>query len=91
VTVIAGDRVKFDLKIFGEPAPGVNFINILLKPFLCKSILHSFSLIKVWLCNFFVQNICAKADCKMLMKLITEVIWTKEGEDEPFNNKLTLP
>lgn len=36
VTVIAGDRVKFDLKIFGEPAP--------------------------------------------------EVIWTKEGEDEPLSS-----
>ncbi len=51
---------------------GVNFINILCVPFLYKSILHSFSLIAVWLCIFFWRkNISAKAACKMLMKLTT--------------------
>jgi len=36
--------------------PGVNFINILLKPFLYKSALRSFFLITVWLCNFLAQE-----------------------------------
>jgi len=50
---------------------GVNFINIILKPFLCKSALQSFSLITVLLFNFWTKNIRAKAARKMLMKLTT--------------------
>jgi len=33
---------------------GVNFINILRKPFSYKSVLRSFSLVTVWLCNVLV-------------------------------------
>ncbi len=35
---------------------GVNFINILLEPFLLESVLQSFSLVTVCLCNFLVQE-----------------------------------
>jgi len=52
---------------------GVNFINILHKTFSYKSILRSYSLISVWLCNFWHKNIDEKAACKMLMKLTTGV------------------
>ncbi len=48
---------------------GVNFTNILQAAFFYKSILCSFSLLAVWLCNFWQKNISAKAGCKMLMKL----------------------
>ncbi len=48
---------------------GVNFINSLCVPFLYESVLLSFSLVTVWLCNFLRKNISAKAACKMLMKL----------------------
>jgi len=50
---------------------GVNFINILCVCFAYKSALHSFSLLKIWLCNFWQKNIGAKGACKMLMKLTT--------------------
>jgi len=51
----------FDI-CFGNYAnsPGVNIIKILSEPFLCKSVLHSFSLITVWLCNFFGKKILAQ-------------------------------
>jgi len=51
----------------------VNFINILCTPFSYEGAFHSFSLIIVWFCNFWWKNIGAKAACKMLMKLTTEV------------------
>ncbi len=63
----------------------VNFINILLVPFLYKSAFHSFSLIIVWLCDSFAKRISAqlKAARKMLMKLTIgrEKIW-RERERE---------
>jgi len=40
--------------------PGVNFINILLDTFLYKSVFRSFSLIRVWFCNFFGKKIFSK-------------------------------
>ncbi len=40
--------------------------------FFSKSVLHSFSVLTVWLCNFFAQEYCAKAACKMLIKLTQE-------------------
>jgi len=40
---------------------GVNFTNILLKTFLDKSGLHSFSLFTVWLCNFLAQEYRCKS------------------------------
>jgi len=40
---------------------------------LCKSVLRSFSLITVWLCNFWHNNIGTKAACEMLMKLTTGI------------------
>jgi len=52
----------------------VNVINILRWPFLYKSVLHSFSLVTVWLCNYLEQeywNIGAKAAHNMLIKLTT--------------------
>ncbi len=44
------------LSYFNSSLPGVNFINILHTPFLYKSVLGSFSLVKVWLCNFLAQK-----------------------------------
>jgi len=41
-----------------------------------ESVLHSFSRIAVWLCNFLAKNISAKAARKMLMKLTTGVDFT---------------
>jgi len=40
---------------------GVKFINILLVPFSYQSILCSFSLITVWLCNFWAQEYLRKS------------------------------
>ncbi len=37
-------------------APGVNFINILCTTFSYKSVLSSFSLVAMWLCNFMAQE-----------------------------------
>ncbi len=48
---------------------GVNFTNI--------SALRSFSLVTVWLDFFGPKNISAKAACKMLLKLIKGVNYTK--------------
>ncbi len=47
---------------------GVNFINILLSPFLYKNALLSFYLITVWLCNFFIERIS-------LQKLLVKCWW----------------
>jgi len=58
-------------------ASGVNFINILYKPFSGKSALRSFSLITVWLCDFWQKTIGSKAARKILMKLNTELISAK--------------
>jgi len=55
--------------IVGFRRTGVNFINILHTNFSYSSALHSFSLITVWLCNFWQKNIGAKAAHKMLTKL----------------------
>jgi len=41
--------------------PGVNFISILGAPFLYKSLLRSFSLVRFWLCNFMAQKFCRKS------------------------------
>jgi len=49
--------------------PGVNFINILSETFLYKSALHTFSLIIVWVYNFWSKNIGEKAVRKILIKL----------------------
>jgi hypothetical protein len=49
--------------------PLVNFNIILRKHFLYKSASHSFSLITVRIFTFWSQNIGAKCECKMLMKL----------------------
>jgi len=35
---------------------GFNFINISQAPFSYKGVLHSFSLVTVWLCNFLAQE-----------------------------------
>jgi len=51
---------------------GVNFNNIFLPTFLCESVLHSFSLVTVWLCNLFAKeyrHMAKKATRKMLMEL----------------------
>ncbi len=52
--------------------PGDNFINILRTTFfLFEGALHNFSLITIWLCNFWCKNIGKKAVHKMMMKLTT--------------------
>jgi len=43
-------------RYFSESFPGVNFNNILHEPFLFESALQSFSLIIVWLCDFFAKE-----------------------------------
>ncbi len=40
---------------------GVNFTNILLVPFLYKSVLHCYYLITIWLCNFWVKEYHCKS------------------------------
>jgi hypothetical protein len=49
---------------------GANFNNILQEPFLYDSVLHSISLITVWLCNFWCKKIGTKAARKMLVQLL---------------------
>ncbi len=48
---------------------GFNFTNILQAAFLDKSVLRSFSLLTVWLCNLWHVEIVTKVACKMLVKL----------------------
>ncbi len=55
-----------------------NFINRFTADFLPKIVLHSFSLVAVWLCNFWYKNVGAKADHKILMKLIAAVNYLKK-------------
>ncbi len=50
-----------------------NFINILRMHFLFESLLLSFSLITIWLCNFLAKDIDAKAAHKMLIKLKIDI------------------
>ncbi len=57
---------------------GVNLTNILRAPFLHLSVLHSFSLITVWLCNFF----STKAAFKMFVKFPTEVVEEDKNETD---------
>jgi len=57
---------------------GVNFINILLSPFVFENNLQSFSLITVWLCNFLSKEYCRKTARIMLMKL---TIWQMAKSD----------
>ncbi len=52
-------------KILVKLTIGVNFTKILKTAILCKSILHSYSPIAVWLLNFFVNRLLAH---KMLVK-----------------------
>ncbi len=47
----------------------IDFINILLEPFLYESALCSFSLVTFWLCDFLQMDISEKIERKMLMKL----------------------
>jgi len=58
-----------------KSAPGVNFMNILHAPFLFlyKNAFQSFSLSRVWFCDFWQKNIDTNAACKMLMKLTTAI------------------
>ncbi len=68
--------------------PGVNFINILHLPFWYKSVLRSFSLVTVWLCNFFVQEYWYKSenvdeiDYSESVEMMTKHSWT-DGDDLP--------
>ncbi len=47
-----GFGAKAESKMLVKLTKGVNFSNILHKPFLYESALKDFSLITVWLCNF---------------------------------------
>ena len=64
-------------KMLMKLTPGVNFTYILWLAFLYKSVLHSFSLITVRLCNFCRKNIFPKAAYKMLMKLTASMSLTQ--------------
>ncbi len=46
---------------FGKNFAGDNFTNILWVDFLSKSVLRSYSLLTVWLCNFLVQEYWRKS------------------------------
>ncbi len=48
---------------------GVNFTNILIAAFLYKSNMHYFSVLTVWVCNFWQKDFGAKAAHKMSVKL----------------------
>jgi hypothetical protein len=50
-----------------------------------ETILHSFSLVTVWLCNFWCKNIGAKAARKMLMKLTPEGYFAINKKTERLN------
>jgi hypothetical protein len=66
--------VKAAQKMLMKFLLGVNFIKILCKPVLYKSVLHSFSLVTVWLCIFLAKEYRGKkAARKMLIKLTTSV------------------
>jgi hypothetical protein len=59
-----------DFGCISNVTAGVNFINMLRETFFYKSLFCSFSLVKVWLCNFFcLNNIGANAARKILVKL----------------------
>ncbi len=63
---------------------GINFISILRAPFLYKGAFWSFSLITVWLCNFFGVSILAQ---KLLVKCWWNglmVIWTRNQFHQHF-------
>ncbi len=53
---------------------GVNFINILLAAFLYESVLHSFSLITIWLCKFFGAKI-------LVQKLLIKCWWNWQKDN----------
>jgi len=60
-----GPDIEERIRELSARKPGVKFINILPEPFLYESVLPSFSLVTVWLCNFFctrklVQNLLLK-------------------------------
>ncbi len=62
---------------------GVNFINILIKPFSYESAFHSFSLVTFWLCNFFgskilTQKVCIK--CCWNWHMGTHILFLKGGQ-----------
>jgi hypothetical protein len=54
-----------------KSTPGVNLTNILLAAFLYKSVLCSFFLFTVWLCNLWQNIIGTNSACEMSAKLIT--------------------
>jgi len=58
---------KFVRYMLMKLTTGVNFINILHTTFSYKNVLHSFSLVTVWLGIFWHKNISTKAAIKMLM------------------------
>jgi len=68
-TSLAKFKLKAARKMLLKSSLGVNFINILLTNFLDESALRSFSLLAIWLCNFWHKNIGAKGLHKMLIKL----------------------
>jgi len=58
--------------------PGANFINILRAAFSYKSVLHSFYLLTVQLCNFWQKNIGIKAAPKIdhrKKKIIVKLVY----------------
>jgi len=52
---------KFVHKTLMKLTPVVNFTNILLAAFLCKIVLHNFSLHTVWLCKFLMEDYRSKS------------------------------
>jgi len=56
----------------GNCAAGINVTNILRLAFLYKNVVHSFSLLTVWLCNFSDERILAQ---KLLLKCWWNWLW----------------
>jgi hypothetical protein len=61
-------------KMLMKLTQGVNFNNSLLVPFVSKIVFQSFSLITVWLCNFFWKNIGEKAAHEMLINVTKAIM-----------------
>ena len=59
--------------------PCVNFTNILRAAFSYKSVLHSFYILTVWVCNFLAKENWQKAVCKILVRLTTYTVVQNKG------------
>jgi len=75
---------KAALRMLVKVNTDVNFANILQASFSYKSVLRSFSLLKVWLCNFCVEKGNLRKSCSKNVGEIdtrtAKAIWTVQAE-----------